>query len=63
MDWSVWRDEFPIVSRKTYLNTCSLGALSRRGRLAITNFLDYWDAQGASAWYFPLLAMVDSVRG
>ncbi|MDX2192901.1 MAG: aminotransferase class V-fold PLP-dependent enzyme [Gemmatimonadales bacterium] len=46
-----WRPEFPIFERTTYLNTCSLGALSRRARARVNEHLDLWEAMGASAWY------------
>jgi kynureninase len=46
-----YRAEFPIFERQTYLNTCSLGALSRRSRELVGMFLDEWDGRGASAWY------------
>ncbi|MEA2575147.1 MAG: hypothetical protein QOH93_2445 [Chloroflexia bacterium] len=46
-----YRDEFPILSKKTFLNTCSLGALSKRSRANVGEFLDLWDEYGASAWY------------
>lgn len=51
MDWSAWRDEFPILSRRTYLNSCSLGALSRRSEARLHGFLAEWHEHGASAWY------------
>ncbi|HTI14787.1 MAG TPA: aminotransferase class V-fold PLP-dependent enzyme [Dictyobacter sp.] len=47
----VYRDEFPILQKKTYLNSCSLGALSQRSRKNVTQFLDLWDEWGAHAWY------------
>ncbi len=50
-DWLASRAEFPILSRKTYLNTCSLGALSTRVRSAVNQHLDLWEEYGASAWY------------
>ncbi|GIV78501.1 MAG: putative aminotransferase YcbU [Litorilinea sp.] len=46
-----WRDEFPGLSHTTYLNTCSLGQLSRRSRTAVHQFLELWMRYGASAWY------------
>jgi selenocysteine lyase/cysteine desulfurase len=46
-----YRAEFPIFDRQIYLNTCSLGALSRRSRARMQAFLDEWDARGAAAWY------------
>lgn len=46
-----WRDEFPGLEASTYLNTCSLGQLSRRSRAAVDEFMDLWEQYGASAWY------------
>ncbi len=45
------RDEFPVFRHARYLNSCSLGALSRRSRARIDEYLDMWEARGASAWY------------
>lgn len=49
--WAQSRAEFPTLARKTYLNTCSLGALSTRVRAAVNRHLDLWEEYGASAWY------------
>ncbi len=46
-----FRDEFPVFDRQIYLNSCSLGALSRRARTRVNGFLDEWAARGAAAWY------------
>src|SRR3989442_1689416 len=46
-----YRTEFPIFRDKTYLNTCSLGALGERTRRRAAEFLDLWQARGAAAWY------------
>src|SRR5579859_4953143 len=46
-----YRDEFPILQRKIYLNSCSLGALSRRSMDAMARFQDMWNEYGAQAWY------------
>lgn len=46
-----FRDEFPIFRTATYLNSCSLGALSRRSRERVNEYLDLWETRGASAWY------------
>jgi kynureninase len=46
-----YRVEFPTLSRKTHLNTVSLGPLSRRSRKRVDEFLDLWEELGASAWY------------
>jgi len=62
-DWSAWREEFPGLQKSTYLNTVSLGQLSRRSRLAVNRFLDEWTAFGAGAWYSSWLEEVDALRG
>lgn len=62
MDWTSWRDEFPVFERRRYLNTCSLGALSRRVRAAQMRFLDEWEESGATAWYSTWMAALDGLR-
>ena len=62
MDWTAWRDEFPIFKEKTYLNTCSLAPLSRRVRASQNRFLDEWEAMGSSAWYSHWLDALDNLR-
>jgi selenocysteine lyase/cysteine desulfurase len=41
-----FRQRFPILREKTYLASCSQGALSRRVRAAMGAFLDSWDRDG-----------------
>jgi selenocysteine lyase/cysteine desulfurase len=60
---SRYRDEFPIFRHTRYLNSCSLGALSVRTRLAVAEYLDLWERQGASAWYDTWLPAVETLRG
>ena len=62
MNWEKWRDEFPILQRKTYLNSCSLGALSQRAEARIRQFHDDWHNYGASAWYEIWLGRVAELR-
>jgi selenocysteine lyase/cysteine desulfurase len=50
-DLAPYRNEFPIFERQIYLNSCSLGALSRTSRTRVLGFLDEWESRGASAWY------------
>ncbi len=50
-DAGVFRDRYPIFDRAIYLNSCSLGALSVRARERVGEYLDLWQAMGASAWY------------
>jgi kynureninase len=51
MDLSAWRAEFPILERTNYLNSCSLGALSRRALARVGEFHTNWHELGAAAWY------------
>lgn len=62
MDWEACRADFPTLSRTTYLNTCSLGALSRDARASVVRFLDLWEEHGASAWYRLWLGEVQATR-
>lgn len=63
MDWTVWRDEFPILRRKTYLNTCSLTPLGKFHRAAVEGLFADWDELGAAAWYARWGRMLDELRG
>ncbi|HLU26748.1 MAG TPA: aminotransferase class V-fold PLP-dependent enzyme [Longimicrobiales bacterium] len=58
-----WREEFPILARKTYLNSCSLGALSQRAQRRVAEFQEEWHTFGASAWYDRWIARLDELRG
>jgi selenocysteine lyase/cysteine desulfurase len=60
---AAYRAEFPIFQKKTYLNTCSLGALSQRVISGVNEFLGLWELYGASAWYELWLGECARVRG
>ncbi len=60
--WNAYRRLFPTLERTVYLNTCSLGALSTRGRAAVAKFLDLWEEWGASAWYELWLGEITALR-
>ena len=62
-DFESVRAEFPILERATYLNSCSLGALSRRSEGYLRDFTERWHELGASAWYAHWLARVEELRG
>ncbi len=62
MDWTTWRAEFPILSRKVYLNSCSLGALSRRAEARVAQFHNDWHNFGASAWYETWTGRTEELR-
>lgn len=57
------RAEFPILGRRTYLNSCSLGALSRRSETYLDEFRERWHDMGASAWYEHWLGRIEDLRG
>lgn len=57
-----YRDEFPIFERKIYLNSNSLGALSRRSLERRREFERQWNELGASAWYESWLGELAEVR-
>lgn len=57
-----YRDEFPIFTHSIYLNSCSLGALARRTRAKVNEFLDIWDNRGAAAWYDVWWAALQELR-
>jgi kynureninase len=46
-DLSSWRDEFPVLERKAYLISASLGPVSRRSRGYLDAFVDAWASKGA----------------
>ncbi len=57
-----FRREFPIFERKRYLNSNSLGALSRRSVELRRRFERDWHELGAAAWYDRWLERLDQVR-
>ena len=42
-----YREEFPVLDRKTYLISASLGPLSNRSRRLLDGYLDAWAGKGA----------------
>jgi selenocysteine lyase/cysteine desulfurase len=46
-----FRREFPLLQTRTYLNSCSLGALSNRSMGYLGEYQALWNTMGASAWY------------
>jgi kynureninase len=57
-----WRSEFPILQTRTYLNSCSLGALSRRGMGYLGEYQALWNTLGASAWYELWMGRIGQLR-
>lgn len=62
MDWPRWREQFPILSRKTYLNSCSLGALGIRSQDRVRQFQEEWSTWGAAAWYETWMSRLAELR-
>jgi selenocysteine lyase/cysteine desulfurase len=62
LDLESIRAQFPILSRRTYLNSCSLGALSLRSEMYLDEFREHWHDLGASAWYEHWLGRVEDLR-
>lgn len=62
-DVETWRCEFPILERRVYLNNNSLGAMPRRARDGLGEYLDLWAERGVEAWeiWFPLVREVSSL--
>ena len=56
------RAHYPILGSSTYLNSCSLGALSDRAERHLDDFLDRWHTMGASAWYEHWMGRLDLLR-
>src|SRR3954451_5784210 len=54
------RDDYPIVSRSTYLISNSLGAMHRETRKRLQDYADLWDTEGVVAWktWFPEMTHV-----
>ena len=57
-----YRSEFPILQRKTYVNSCSLGALSNRSMQGLEQFMEMWNEWGAHAWYEIWLGEIAKLR-
>jgi kynureninase len=47
MDVRGYRDEFPVLRRKAYLISASLGPVSTRARRYLDEYVDAWEAEGA----------------
>ena len=47
MDISDYRDEFPVLERKAYLISASLGPISRRAQSSLNEYLEAWATKGA----------------
>jgi selenocysteine lyase/cysteine desulfurase len=63
LDLKDFRAQFPILQTSTYLNSCSLGALSQPAEDRMASFTALWHAMGASAWYEHWLGTIAELKG
>ncbi|MDT8367755.1 MAG: aminotransferase class V-fold PLP-dependent enzyme [Longimicrobiales bacterium] len=61
-DLDTLRSHFPILSRCTYLNSCSLGALSDAAEDELDDFRAQWHQRGAAAWYERWIGKLQALR-
>lgn len=61
-DWKALRAEFPLLDRCIYFNACSLGPLPRRGRAALADYAEAWDAKGTPVWFSDWLPALQRLR-
>ena len=47
MELSAYRDEFPVLERKAYLISASLGPISRRAQSYLNEYMEAWASKGA----------------
>jgi kynureninase len=57
-----YRAAFPIFERTNYLNSCSLGPLSRQSRAALQEYADDWGELGAPAWWLRWLPKIERIQ-
>jgi kynureninase len=57
-----YRAEFPIFNHTTYLNSCSLGPLSKTAMAALDQYQEDWSIHGAPAWWKLWMPKLESAR-
>lgn len=64
MDLASYRDEFPVLERKAYLISASLGPVSRRSLSYLQEYLDSWSTEGAPdpVWFGHIFPRVREVK-
>jgi kynureninase len=64
MDLEAYRDEFPVLARKAYLISASLGPLSDRASAYLREYLDAWATKGAPdhVWMEHVFPRMGSVK-
>lgn len=59
-----YRDEFPVLGRKAYLISASLGPISRRSRAYVDGYLDAWASKGAPdhVWFEDIFPTMGALK-
>jgi kynureninase len=65
-DLAAYRDEFPVVQRKSYLISASLGPVSERSKRYLQEYVEAWETMGAPepVWFeriFPRIGLVKRI--
>jgi kynureninase len=60
-----YRDEFPVVERKSYLISASLGPVSRRSKAYLAEYVKAWEEMGAPdpVWLERIFPRIRRVKG
>jgi kynureninase len=63
-DLDSYRAEFPVVERKTYLISASLGPVSNRSRAYLDEYVDAWASKGAPdhVWFEDIFPRMRSLK-
>jgi kynureninase len=59
-----YRDEFPVVQRKSYLISASLGPVSRRAKGYLDEYVEAWETMGAPepVWFHRIFPEIRTVK-
>jgi kynureninase len=60
-----YRDEFPVLARKTYLISASLGPVSTRSEQYLSEYMDAWATKGAPdhVWFEEIFPRMATLKG
>ena len=63
-DLESYRSEFPVLERKSYLISASLGPISDRSRTYLDEYLDAWATKGAPdhVWFEDIFPQMASLK-
>ena len=63
-DLAAYRDEFPVVRRKSYLISASLGPVSERSKRYLQEYVDAWETMGAPepVWFERIFPRIREIK-